>query len=361
MRTLLAVLGLSLLVPAAALAWCVGGAPPARDADGDGLNDVQEEFFATSSTDPDSDDDGLTDNLEDLDGDGIVNQDEPHIFSIEIFTTPFGNPPVTLVIEGTQLFVPDRNARSATIRFPDTDRTRRVQHRGRNRRSRIQLKLSAARAVELLGGSLMGDVRLESALGTSNTLHPKPMPCGGAEPNLMGAAIVELRTPSQAGPLTYVVIGGCDLLEVEERRGVSARIVVGTESFTIEAPYRATSTMLPTRVLVPAVWRSVDDPALPRPPDLTAGAEVQVANGAGASNPVVVEPPIAQLRIPDSHLDEDHDGDRLTSRRELMLGTDPLVYDTDRDGLSDALEVRRNVTDPLDPDTDGDGVLDGDD
>jgi hypothetical protein len=236
-----------------------------------------------------------------------------------------------------------------------------VQHRARNRQSRVQLKLSAARAAELLGETLMGDVRLESALGTSNTIHPKPMPCAGTEPHLMGAAIVELRTPSQPGPLTYVVIGGCDLLEVEERRGVSTEVVVGDASFTIEAPYRATSTMLPTRILVPAVWRSVDDPALPRPPDLGVGAEVRVANASGVSTAVVVEPPIAQLRIPDSHLDEDHDGDRLASRRELALGTDPLVYDTDRDGLSDALEVRRRVTSPLDPDTDGDGVLDGED
>src|SRR5262245_58539601 len=38
MRKLLTAIGLSLLVPSLALAWCVGGAPPARDADGDGLN-----------------------------------------------------------------------------------------------------------------------------------------------------------------------------------------------------------------------------------------------------------------------------------------------------------------------------------
>ncbi len=41
-------------------------------------------------------------------------------------------------------------------------------------------------------------------------------------------------------------------------------------------------------------------------------------------------------------------------------GTNPLVADTDGDGLSDGAEVNTHSTDPLDADTDGDGISDGD-
>jgi len=56
-------------------------------------------------------------------------------------------------------------------------------------------------------------------------------------------------------------------------------------------------------------------------------------------------------------IDTDRDG--LTDDRELELGTNPLVPDTDNDGLGDFQEVVIYNTDPLDPDTDNDGFLDG--
>jgi uncharacterized repeat protein (TIGR01451 family)/uncharacterized protein (TIGR03382 family) len=56
--------------------------------------------------------------------------------------------------------------------------------------------------------------------------------------------------------------------------------------------------------------------------------------------------------------DVDTDGDGLTDRREVELGTDPNDPDTDDDGLPDGLEVNTN-TNPLDDDTDDDGLLDG--
>jgi hypothetical protein len=73
-----------------------------------------------------------------------------------------------------------------------------------------------------------------------------------------------------------------------------------------------------------------------------------------------IAPVVAQLRIPARNLRDDHDGDGLKTRIELLLGTDPLAYDTDHDGLSDGFEVRRSGTNPLDPDTDDDRVGDGD-
>ena len=42
----------------------------------------------------------------------------------------------------------------------------------------------------------------------------------------------------------------------------------------------------------------------------------------------------------------------------MDLGLDPLIADTDRDGLSDGMEVLEHHTDPLVPDTDTDGFTD---
>ena len=57
--------------------------------------------------------------------------------------------------------------------------------------------------------------------------------------------------------------------------------------------------------------------------------------------------------------DIDSDGDGLTDKEELALGTDPFNPDTDGDGLSDGDEVHIYKTDPLNPDTDFDGLSDG--
>ncbi|MBL4672768.1 MAG: carboxypeptidase regulatory-like domain-containing protein, partial [Arenicella sp.] len=56
-------------------------------------------------------------------------------------------------------------------------------------------------------------------------------------------------------------------------------------------------------------------------------------------------------------IDDDQDG--LSNEEELALGTNPLLADTDGDGLSDGDEVNIHGTDPLSVDTDGDGLPDG--
>jgi hypothetical protein len=82
---------------------------------------------------------------------------------------------------------------------------------------------------------------------------------------------------------------------------------------------------------------------------------------------------------PDSWLMDDQDGDGLPAWREYLAGTDPLVVDTNGNGLSDLIDVLRHNqtgnpdddgdgvpnalellmgTDPFNPDTDGDGVSD---
>ncbi|MBR0078990.1 MAG: VWA domain-containing protein [Synergistaceae bacterium] len=61
--------------------------------------------------------------------------------------------------------------------------------------------------------------------------------------------------------------------------------------------------------------------------------------------------------IPDG--DEDPDKDELTNIQESNFGTNMILTDTDRDGLTDKEEVEKYKTDPLKFDTDGDGVGDG--
>jgi len=55
---------------------------------------------------------------------------------------------------------------------------------------------------------------------------------------------------------------------------------------------------------------------------------------------------------------EDSDQDGLWDADELFFGTDPLVQDTDGDGLTDGAEMDVFNTDPLSDDSDGDGVSD---
>jgi hypothetical protein len=57
--------------------------------------------------------------------------------------------------------------------------------------------------------------------------------------------------------------------------------------------------------------------------------------------------------------DGDIDGDGLSNTQEATIGTDPLKYDTDGDGLTDGAEVNTYGSNPLVVDTDGDGLTDG--
>jgi hypothetical protein len=54
----------------------------------------------------------------------------------------------------------------------------------------------------------------------------------------------------------------------------------------------------------------------------------------------------------------DTDGDGLNDKYELQIGTNPKLPDSDHDGLPDKLELIYG-TDPNNPDTDGDGLSDG--
>jgi len=54
----------------------------------------------------------------------------------------------------------------------------------------------------------------------------------------------------------------------------------------------------------------------------------------------------------------DYDTDGLPAWYEIWLGTDPISYDTDGDGINDGDEVATTLTNPLSWDTDGNGQTD---
>jgi len=365
-RASVAALATHLLIPTVALAWCVGGAPPARDADLDGLNDIQELFFGTDPHDPDSDGDGVPDGKEDADGDGVLNSAEPHVFSLDVFPDPFAaQPNRTLVLEGTSFF--SNGSRSAKVVAEETHSKIAVHHGQRdNLRSRIYLRMREDEAEEFLGENLDATLHVETDRGPTNSVFALPMDCSDGLPHVMGAAVVEVRSPffdhSSAAklqaPLAYLAIGGCNLLDAQRGHFVSARLVVDGEEFEFRWPFPATAAY-PSRILVPMESLALSDPALPSWPKIEEGQSIAVVTRQG-SDAAVVEPPIAQLTIPIPDVEEDHDNDGLTSAQEIVEGTDPLLWDTDRDGLGDGHELLVGWTDPLDPDTDGDGVLDGD-
>jgi hypothetical protein len=77
------------------------------------------------------------------------------------------------------------------------------------------------------------------------------------------------------------------------------------------------------------------------------------------SEPEPVMPAPGQPVVPSEPLIVDTDGDGLTDDEEARLGTNPLNPDTDGDGLTDYEEVMIYGTNPLNRDTDGDGYSDG--
>jgi hypothetical protein len=64
--------------------------------------------------------------------------------------------------------------------------------------------------------------------------------------------------------------------------------------------------------------------------------------------------------LDDASFGIDQDGDSLLDYEELALGTNPLDFDSDNDGLKDGEEVITYGTNPLLEDTDVDGAPDGD-
>lgn len=349
-----------LALPSLAGAWCANGAPPARDADDDGLNDIQEANFGTDPTKADTDGDGILDNLEDNDGDGVPNEDEPHIFSFEAFHDPFigGKCDLSFVIEGSNLFGLEPGL--AQVERPACQNLRPLSvslDRKLSRDTRVFLRGLCRRELNCF----VGQLRIISAGQPTNPLTFSPMVCppeGGA-PEGMAAAIIELRArvDGTRKKLQYVAIGGCGLTQPTRNNKVRTTVRFPDHDLTMTVPFGAFQAY-PSRIIVPAASRAQIDAEYPYRDILQVGDRVGIVTKSGATAEMPIEPVVAQLRIPARNLRNDHDGDRLSTRIELQLGTDPLVYDTDHDGLSDGVEVKRSGTNPRDPDTDDDGIGD---
>lgn len=82
------------------------------------------------------------------------------------------------------------------------------------------------------------------------------------------------------------------------------------------------------------------------------GALVIKLVSRGAANAQLTAGPVSLV------LSNDPDMDTLTTTDEQARGTDPLLADTDGDGLTDSEEVNTHLTDPLAADSDADGMND---
>ncbi len=365
-----------------ATAWCIGaplgsnGLPivePVLDIDGDGLNNLQEAFLGTDENLADTDGDGIGDAFEVIDG--VRNLDRPSLFSVERYADP--NAPLDrqiVVLEGTNLFRGRRPVGAAWIGFEDTGRRRLVRQSLRgNNQNRIALHLPNGRAQRLLG-SLPSTLFVRSfGRRTTNRLDLQPMDIDCDTPHLMGAALIRLHAEIDGGIQTfeYIGIGGCGLVQRRNTLDVETTVILSDHNLPIDGEYRfrlvgrgQSVSLIGSRILTPVRPMIVPDALNPIP---AANDEVRVGDrlavvrnidGVTPATTILVEGLTAELTIPESNLLADHDGDGISSATEIRSGTDPLVYDTDRDGLHDGIERRLDMFSPNDPDTDDDGVSD---
>ncbi|MFB6157335.1 MAG: helix-turn-helix domain-containing protein [Haloferacaceae archaeon] len=92
------------------------------------------------------------------------------------------------------------------------------------------------------------------------------------------------------------------------------------------------------------------------PDDATGTVALDVVvREAGASTPLDRQ----SLDVTVLHRDGDTDVDGLTSGREVSIGTDPRLPDTDGDGIADGSEVFTYGSSPAFADSDNDGLPDG--
>lgn len=111
-----------------------------------------------------------------------------------------------------------------------------------------------------------------------------------------------------------------------------------------------------------AGWASSDflECAWPPSPLVPTSTEpVALPTTAPPSLPTAVPTVTPTATLPPPAEVSDSDGDGLTDDEEEFFGTDPLLADTDVDGLGDGDEVMFYDTDPLNYDTDVDGLSDG--
>ena len=118
---------------------------------------------------------------------------------------------------------------------------------------------------------------------------------------------------------------------------------------------QSTSVSLATRRAAPAK-KAGADPQSSYAVEYTVKSVAVSAQGSALGQDVIAYDSLAYRRNT-----VDSDGDGLTDDLELLRGTNPMLWDSDFDGLGDSAEINRvgGATDPTNPDTDGDGMPDG--
>jgi hypothetical protein len=183
----------------------------------------------------------------------------------------------------------------------------------------------------------------------------------GAVP-VAGAGPVAVDRITVAGP--GVVTGG-DQPSVAAWRPVDVTASVETGSDAYDVCFGVTdagqSIDLGCQRIIGANARENVTVTLDRMPENVTGTQQLTVSVRRADVTTSRDEPLAQasrsVRVLTAAGDLDDDG--LGNRRELTIGTDHTVPDTDGDGLDDGPEVNTYETDPTDTDTDGDGLADG--
>jgi len=104
----------------------------------------------------------------------------------------------------------------------------------------------------------------------------------------------------------------------------------------------------------PSKMGSATDPQSPYGIEYTVKTIQVIAQGSAEGQDMIALDSLAYRKT-----EVDSDGDGLSDEIELILGTNPMAWDSDFDGLGDYDEFTRTHTDPTNDDTDGDQMLDG--
>lgn len=122
--------------------------------------------------------------------------------------------------------------------------------------------------------------------------------------------------------------------------------VVYKKQDNVDTDLKLVSNLQESNIEIPLVW----GPRVLTPAVISQYTEFKVAS-VFSDNSVSV--------LSESVFSNDRDGDGLSDDQELALGTNPLVADSDNDGLPDFNEVNIHHSNPLVRDSDGDGFDDG--
>ncbi|MCB0974708.1 MAG: DUF11 domain-containing protein [Actinobacteria bacterium] len=355
---------------------------PLCDQDGDGLTNAQEATLGTDPTDPDTDDDGLTDGAEvlehstnpldfDTDNDGLSDGEE---------VTGTDNPSTTPVAAGTSDPLDPCSPTVGSACTLDTD--------GDGLTDYIEGQIGTNPSNPDSDGDGLTDYE-EVIEEQTDPLNPDTDGDGVEDGDEVdaGSDPLDACDPDATDPLcgttTSVDTDGDGLTdEVEAAIGTNPTnpdtdgdgltdgyevgtsntdpLDIDTDNDGIEDGDEETNGTDPLDPCDPVASAACTD-------DTDGDGLTDYIEGVLGTNPNDADTDNDGLTDGDEVLvhgtnptNPDTDGDGLTDGQEVnTTGTDPTLADTDGDGLTDGQELNLTDTDPLDPDTDGDGLTDG--